>query len=383
MAIDPSLPGGCPSECPTTNPCMPRTLQGHGCQSQCVTTPITALQDDDGCCPRQGLDGYDDNDCGSCGDTLIGPGETCDPPETCPTAEKCAPPDSCIVTTYSGSPETCDASCVPKLVDVCKSGDGCCPSSCDSDLDRDCSDRCGDGRVDREAGETCEPTNTEARCPASCDDADPCTRDLQLGSPEHCNVSCTHTDLGISPNADGCCPAAADTSADPDCKPDCSAAANRDDPACKSTAPAAASGTDKSSAASPAAPASRNQQCSDFVKGGDTGLSAACSLCACSVCAYPLLQCYDSGRPERDAKCEPAFECSQRALCRPESTCYCNTFPFCAVADGACGKQYEDATGATTAQSVVDCLSDADCPLYWSRRLRECLRTNCPAQCYL
>src|SRR5262249_55426928 len=51
------------------------------------------------------------------------------------------------------------------------------------------SSACGDGTVDHDAGETCDPPTS---CPTSCDDADPCTEDSMHGEADQCSVVCMH-----------------------------------------------------------------------------------------------------------------------------------------------------------------------------------------------
>jgi hypothetical protein len=45
---------------------------------------------------------------------------------------------------------------------------------------------CGDGTID--SGESCD-----GDCPTTCDDGDPCTKDASTGSPNLCNLKCSHS----------------------------------------------------------------------------------------------------------------------------------------------------------------------------------------------
>ena len=71
-----------------------------------------------------------------CGDGVLQPGETCDPPSSCPTT---CPTITCKAPAPSGSPFTCDVACDYTPITLCIGGDGCCPSGCDDGNDVDCS----------------------------------------------------------------------------------------------------------------------------------------------------------------------------------------------------------------------------------------------------
>jgi len=71
-----------------------------------------------------------------CGDGVIGPGETCDPPESCP--EDCDDGDPCSTDTMSGSAAECNVVCDNAPVTTCDDGDGCCPAGCEPSTDSDC-----------------------------------------------------------------------------------------------------------------------------------------------------------------------------------------------------------------------------------------------------
>lgn len=80
---------------------------------------------------------------------------------------------------------------------------------------------CGDGVVDPEAGELCEPRSASAACPTTCDDLDPCTIDAQTGSASSCNVVCSHQSIVLPSAGDGCCPPLANAVSDGDCAAIC------------------------------------------------------------------------------------------------------------------------------------------------------------------
>src|SRR5687768_4804094 len=93
-----------------------------------------------------------------CGDGEVSLDEKCDiaiepgQPGACPTA--CPPLVDCVARELSHS--NCQTECLV-LAQRCIAGDGCCPSSCSNENDPDCSQQCGDGIVQQDEGETCEP----------------------------------------------------------------------------------------------------------------------------------------------------------------------------------------------------------------------------------
>lgn len=217
-AIAQGEPGACPFECPLLDPCELRVLVGEGCQAECAISRIEKARTGDGCCPP-GVSAAQDGDCGSCGDGVIGPSETCDPQGSCATQDSCVRPKSCIVTAFSGDPAQCTSDCRVSVIVACANDDGCCPPNCSAADDDDCSASCGDGVLD--ASETCEPSRSDAPCPSACKDADPCTDDVRAGSPEQCNVECANVPIGVARDGDECCPPGANAVNDSDCAPIC------------------------------------------------------------------------------------------------------------------------------------------------------------------
>lgn len=183
----------------------------------CETRAASSVAD--GCCPTDG-NSLNDPDCSpKCGNGVLESGETCDPPATCDTDAKCRSNDACITTTLAGDASKCTASCETSEIMSCRSGDGCCPKGCNNGNDTDCSASCGDGVVS--GTETCEPSSSTKPCPASCDDGDPCTKDLRTGTPEQCNVACTNMPITKAMNGDQCCPKGANAVSDSDCAAVC------------------------------------------------------------------------------------------------------------------------------------------------------------------
>lgn len=328
----------------------------------------------DGCCPA-GMGPAQDADCGSCGDGVIGPLETCDPPGTCPTAAECMVASKCIQTEFSGSPEQCNARCEVKPVRTCRAGDGCCPSNCDTSRDSDCSSDCGDGIVDLEHGETCEPNSQQTRCPESCDDGDSCTLDLGTGSAATCSMACSHTRITAPQGGDGCCPPGAHALNDSDCAPRCGNGVVEAGEQCDG-------GMCNTDCTMP----SDQQRCLGALGPG------ACSECACSRCATPMLNCYDSGDETRDARCQPVVECAlqERCLgaCRPDDAygcfgqwCWCGT-ALCPPI-GPCRAEIAGAAQSTVSATVSAHARNPDYALYDAEQYGACLRTQCAAACGL
>lgn len=143
-------------------------------------------------------------------------GEICDGddcPRSCPAA------DGCSTSKLTGSAANCDAECVMTEITVTSPGDGCCPAGANPSTDRDCPANCGDGILD--SNEKCEDGNAEMPCPASCDDDDPCTKDVLLGSAAQCTATCTNTMIVRAIDGDMCCPTAANAETDSDCPTRC------------------------------------------------------------------------------------------------------------------------------------------------------------------
>ncbi len=211
VALAPDEEGGCPITCETSEPCMVASLVGEACDATCVTAPLSDCVSGDGCCGA-GCDAVSDAECEpDCGNGVVEAGETCDPPDSCPVA--CDDGDPCTTEVLEGSADSCDLACVPTAVVACQGADGCCPPQCTFLTDGDCEDTCGNGQLDE--GELCDP------CPASCDDMDPCTKDLSAGSASTCNLECEHVDIVTPASGDGCCPPGANALDDSDCQPQC------------------------------------------------------------------------------------------------------------------------------------------------------------------
>jgi MYXO-CTERM domain-containing protein len=112
------------------------TGSAANCNVICSNNPIVSCANGDGCCPA-GCDHATDDDCSaSCGDGVVDPAETCDPPESCPA--DCDDQDPCTDDLLTGSSANCNVACSNTAVVACVDGDGCCPAGCDEASDNDC-----------------------------------------------------------------------------------------------------------------------------------------------------------------------------------------------------------------------------------------------------
>jgi hypothetical protein len=228
---DPGLPPSdaraCPTSCDDGDPCTRDVLQGAGCHVQCVSTPITAFVSGDGCCPPHAT-ARTDRDCApACGNGVVEPGESCDsgPGSLAPCPKTCAPPPSaCLKTTLVGDATACTVRCETSVVATCSlTRDGCCAAGCTAATDPDCSPSCGDGVVQLGSGETCDTAIAPGQpgaCPTACNDGVSCTRDVLVAAGT-CQAACLYLPITAARAGDGCCPAGADASLDPDCPPLC------------------------------------------------------------------------------------------------------------------------------------------------------------------
>jgi hypothetical protein len=140
-AITAGQVGACPGSCNDQDPCTVDLAAGTvgGCSRTCAHVPITSCGGGDRCCPA-GCDASNDRDCGAvCGDGVIGGGETCDPPSSCPTV---CPDDGdrCTIDRLTGDPARCNAACQHVPITTCSATlrDLCCPTGCNGTTDPDC-----------------------------------------------------------------------------------------------------------------------------------------------------------------------------------------------------------------------------------------------------
>jgi hypothetical protein len=224
--------GACPpADCNDGLACTIDTVLGIGCQQRCEHRPRTEVASGDGCCPAGATAATDDDCSPSCGNGTVEPGsaakpvETCDvgitgkQPGACPTTASCDDHNACTTDSLI-SAGTCSAACVSLPVLDATAADGCCAPGSSNVSDPDCPAVCGNGRKDR--GESCDrgaPAGSPAACPRSCEDNDPCTRDLLEGS--GCQMVCRNLAITEREAGDRCCPAGATGVVDPDCPAIC------------------------------------------------------------------------------------------------------------------------------------------------------------------
>lgn len=206
--------GACPatSACDDANPCTLDSVTSPGtCADTCVHASITAPVGGDGCCPAP-ANANNDTDCSpACGNGAVETGETCDSsiaaptPGACPASlADCDDGDACTADNLVGA--SCEAQCTHALVAVGPwVADGCCPMSANRNTDADCAPVCGNGAI--EPGEACDTAIIQwlpGWCPwpaEYCNDANPCTTDVVVGS--GCSRVCAHVS---APLGEGCIP---------------------------------------------------------------------------------------------------------------------------------------------------------------------------------
>ena len=137
-------PGSCPqsdADCDDGDACTTGRLAGSpaDCSAHCVQQPLDACLDGDGCCGL-GCNALNDGDCEPvCGNAVVEPGETCDPPESCPrSSADCDDGDACTVDHAFANADDCSSYCRHDPIQACLSGDGCCPAGCGHIDDTDC-----------------------------------------------------------------------------------------------------------------------------------------------------------------------------------------------------------------------------------------------------
>lgn len=79
---------------------------------------------------------------GECNNNIVDPGETCDPPGSCPVSCEAMTVSACMPAVLTGSAANCTAACSIAAITECINDDGCCADGCTVANDSDCG---GDG----------------------------------------------------------------------------------------------------------------------------------------------------------------------------------------------------------------------------------------------
>lgn len=315
-----------------------------------------------------------------CGDGKISGTEKCDTgiargaPGACPM--ECPPLAACAPRALRG--KECQAECA-LLVVTCGERDDCCPAECAAGSDDDCSNACGDGKIDAERGETCE-NGSQTPCPArdaDCDDDDPCTTDRLLGSAKNCSALCVHLQNNTPKPNDSCCPPGADPTQDSDCKADCSGATPASREACDGSADCSKRCSqpepgDDSDAGAPDALCGPEQPLSD------------CQRCSCERCVDTYLDCRHGLSAADSALCSAVLECAERARCTGDA-CYCGsvpTIPACLLPNGPCMQEIEMAAGTTDPDVIRQRSQDRMTPLGRATAAGTCRESECNGACF-
>ena len=367
-AIAAGSDGACPSECPKLDACTPQQLKGEQCNASCVPAPITSVGPRDGCC-LPGATQLQDRDCKSvCGNGVVESGESCDPGNA--SCSQCQSRDKCMVARPSGSAQTCNLQCNFTAVSECTNDDGCCPGSCTSKNDSDCSPSCGNGVL--EGAELCD-NGSDKPCPSACDDKDPCTADSLEGSAGTCTAECKHARITGTQDADGCCPQGANASSDSDCSAQCGNGSAEPDEECDDGNKADGDGCSAACKKESSGPSC-----------GSLAGSGACASCQCQKCQQETLDCLGASNATEAKECAAVRMCADAKGCAA-SDCYCSAANWsrCAqgMPDGPCHTEIEAAAHSPNPDDIFARTSDKAYPLGRASALGECLRTNCAAAC--
>lgn len=363
IAVAAGAPGACPTACQTADSCQSLTLRGEGCDARCVASAITEPADGDGCC-SMGASSISDDDCEAvCGNGVVEDalGETCDPPDSCPTADTCETGSSlCTVTSFKGSADSCDARCETEPITGCNNGDGCCAPGCTWNTDNDCSATCGNGQVDPR--ETCD-----GNCPTMCATAgaDACNAMELVGTVAQCSAQCVQRAVKQCKSGDGCCPANCNGGNDGDCQSRCGNRITEPQEECDDGNEMAGDGCDRCERET------NQRSCRTGTAGVDT-VSEACLSCMCSECADDVVSCFDTGTADDQSACRDL------ALCRLRTWCYGLN---CYTPDGPCMSEVAEAGMSTSVVTLIARSDDFDHRFGRASLVEICSQEHCTAAC--
>jgi hypothetical protein len=334
---------------------------------------VGAMGGDDGDAAVDDADA-DAGDATRCGDGLVSGMEICDTgidadePGACPT--ECPPLSECVMRALNGT--GCRAECVV-LQAQCSDDDDCCPGNCKPSNDNDCSSSCGDGIVQPEERETCEPepdpdAGTGMACPAGCDDEDACTTDVKSGSPMNCNVECAHVEITALANGDACCPDGANAITDGDCMPVCGNGVRERGEDCD-----AQTGCNEECDLDYTA---QQRECLDTLAVNND----ACDLCTCTACTSTKLACFDDNDQARGELCVDLQACVRENGCF-DSECFCGDSFGCVLPNGPCIPEIQAAAESINAFDIDGRKMNTNYAIGRSLALDICIMDECASAC--
>lgn len=305
-----------------------------------------------------------------CGDGEVDLSEKCDVaipagqqgtcPTRCPSLAECAPRE------LVG--ESCSAEC--KEIELeCVNDDGCCGSSCDRESDTDCSVSCGDGAVQAEEMETCEPTG-ETPCPtaADCNDDQACTKDVLEGSAENCNAKCINTPITTAISEDGCCLPDSNHNVDTDCPVRCGNGVREMGEQCDG-------GENCENCRLGSMMTNEQVACLARIASPDK-----CDECSCLQCTKQQSDCRASGDASHDMHCGAVVQCANEQDCVRDS-CYC-VDPLCLVpVPGPCRTVIDAAVTAEGRGDVFTQRDDPQTAIGGAIVVTDCNALNCADVC--
>lgn len=239
---------------------------------------------------------------------------------------------------------------------------------------------CGDGLVQPELGELCDPRASGAeRCPLTCEKANVCSLGVLTGS--DCTAQCTQMAITAPMPGDGCCPTGATSATDSDCVGVCGNGMVEGGEVCDGNCPV---------------DCDDGIACTANVLTG-TGCTRACDYPAITVAMNGDSCCPGGANATNDSDCLP--QCGNSVVETGE-TCDDNCPASCPADNDACTSdqvtgadctrecRYEQITSQTNGDGCCPAgatsLSDSDCMAMCGNgvtELGESCDGDCPTQC--